>query len=444
MRHLMNRLALAAMLTALVPAAALASEARVQSLGLQSDYIQDYVNVTHYPSSIVRYQNLVYGDLGIKDVSGGDLPSFTDNDAIPSATSNAARSMGAYLSTWKWLPGTWGVQLNENHNAISPAYGAQYYDRNVNEGITLLWGQKFGDIAIGAELSKASSSGESGAQTIAPYTYSEGTLAIGPLTNARDIMNQINAAVGAADRNSWGLGGGVTFDFGAEGRRHQADLALHYRNSTLKVEDTAAQLLLEDNGNTSLAFNGRVQFALSDNSYLVPVVNWYHMDRGLQFTDGVTPANNTDFDNTVTSINIGVAEEWVLRETDMLVLGLSYNYEKVEQGDPAVFGDPFEATYTNSPTIFGALEVHPASWWHVRFGAGKPIWSKLEVTDTATSTSLTLKDSPFQYALGTGFRLGNRLDLDAVVNQDFAFTGSWGASGNSETPFSQLSLTYRF
>jgi hypothetical protein len=77
-------------------------------------------------------------------------------------------------------------------------------------------------------------------------------------------------------------------------------------------------------------------------------------------------------------------------------------------------------------------------------GAGKPVWSKLEVTDNTTATTLTIKDSPLQYAFGTGFRLGNRLDLDAVVNQDFSFTGSWAASGNSETPFSTLSMTYRF
>jgi len=80
----------------------------------------------------------------------------------------------------------------------------------------------------------------------------------------------------------------------------------------------------------------------------------------------------------------------------------------------------------------------------VRLGAGKPIWSKFEYTDTAADVTTTRKDSPLQYALGTGFRLGNRLDVDAVVNQDFSFTGSWGASGNSETPFSSLSMTYRF
>jgi len=31
-----------------------------------------------------------------------------------------------------------------------------------------------------------------------------------------------------------------------------------------------------------------------------------------------------------------------------------------------------------------------------------------------------------------------------VINQDFAFTGGWVASGVSEAPISKLSATYRF
>ena len=77
-------------------------------------------------------------------------------------------------------------------------------------------------------------------------------------------------------------------------------------------------------------------------------------------------------------------------------------------------------------------------------GAGKPVWSKLETTDYTTNTKVTFKDSPLQYAVGTGFRLGSSLDLDAVMNQNFAFTGGWAASGFGEVPFSSLSATYRF
>ena len=84
------------------------------------------------------------------------------------------------------------------------------------------------------------------------------------------------------------------------------------------------------------------------------------------------------------------------------------------------------------------------SWFHVRFGASKSFSSKLEVTDTVADATVEATDSPFGYTVGAGFRIGGRLDLDAVINQDFAFTGGWVASGNEETPFSRLSATYRW
>lgn len=443
MRNLFTKSALVAALVTLIPAAAFASEARVQALGLQGDYIQDYTNVYAYPSTIVRYQNLVYGDLGLKSLAAGDLVDFQNNNGTPPALNNSSRSMGAYLNTWKWLPGTLGIQINENHNAMSQAYGASYYDRNRNQGVVLLWGDRIGGASIGFTVDKASGRLSDGNAVISPYTWTPASLSTAG-TNARQVMNSINASLGVEDRNSWGAAGGLSFNWDAFGRQHQADIAVHYRNSSFEISDQAAQTKLGDNGNTSFAVNSRAQMAVSDNSYLTPVFNWYHLDRGVRFTDGVTPANNYNYDNTVNGLQFGLAESWVLRESDLLVLGLSFNRQEVDYNDPAAFGDPFDATYSNMPTIFGALEVHPANWFHVRMGAGKPVWSKLEVTNKTTNAKVTVKDSPVQYAVGAGFRLGNRLDLDAVVNQDFAFTGGWFASGNSETPFSQLSMTYRF
>ena len=447
MRTLFTKSALVAALVTLVPAAALASTARVQSMGLQGDFIQDYSNVYAYPSSIVRYQNLVYGDLGNKDVTGNDLSDFEDNSDNVPGLQNSGRAMGAYLNTWKWLPGTWGIQINENNNTISQAYGAGYYDRNRNSAITLMWGNKVGGANLGLMLEKANSSIDDGNDVIEPYTFTPpGVTPPGGSFNARRLMNAINAGLGSEDRNSWGVGAGVTFNWSAWEREHQADIAVHYRDNTLNIEDAAAGQTLEDNGNTSISVNARAQLAISDNSYLTPVVNYYSIGRGTKFTDSVTPANNFDYDNSVTGWQIGLAESWVLRESDLLVMGLSVGHESIDYEDPAVTGDPFEVSYETTPTIFGALEVHPVGWWHVRMGAGKPIWSKFEFTDhdPAGDAVLTVKDSPLQYAFGTGFRLGNRLDIDAVVNQDFAFTGSWGASGTSETPFSSLSMTYRF
>jgi len=444
MRNFFAKSVLAAAVLSLAPVVAHASTPRVEGLALQGDYVQDYVNIYNYPASIVRYQNLVYGNWGRKDVSGGDLTDFQDNNETPLALVNADRGMGAYLSICKRLPGTWGIQLNENRNSLSSAYGPQYWDRQGNEGLTLLWGDKLGaKSAIGFTVEKSGSRAEDPTDVIYPFwEQSTPTVSIGSPSSARQAINNINQSLGATDgRNSWGIGGGLSTNWSSHGRDHMAELGVHYRNNSLHVEDQTAGTLLEDNGNTDFAVNARAQCAVSDNSYLTPVINWYSMNRGTQFTDNTTPANNTDFKNKISGFNIGLAETWVLRETDMLVLGVSVNREKIDYKDPAVSGSPFTITYMNSPTVFGALEVHPAHWWHVRMGAGKPVWSKLTIE---APTETTIKDSPLVYAVGTGFRLGSSLDLDAVVNQDFAFTGGWAASGFGEVPFSSLSATYRF
>jgi hypothetical protein len=303
-------------------------------------------------------------------------------------------------------------------------------------------------MGLGLSLEKSNSKTESATDIVEPYTWSPASLTV-PLAagNARQAMNSVNAQLGAEDRNSWGVGAGWTLGWNMSGRDQSLDLGIHYRDNSLKIEDIGAQTTLEDNGNTSIAVNARAQMAISDNSYLTPVVNYYTMGRGTKFTDAANPANNTDFDATVSGLQIGIAESWVLRESDLLVMGINYNNQTVEYDDPAVavpLASPFKITYNQAPAIFGALEVHPSSWFHVRMGAGKPVFSELTVENKTTGAKTKAKDSPLQYAFGAGFRIGNRLDLDAVVNQDFAFTGSWFGSGNSEVPFQQLSMTYRF
>lgn len=454
MRNFFAKSVLVAAILSLVPVVSFASGPRVEGLGLQSDYVQDYVNIYAYPSSIVRYQNLVYGNWGIKDVSqpatNGDLPDFQDNNLQPDALVNAGRGMGAYLSLCKRIPGTWGIQLNENQNSLSPAYGAQYWDRQGNEGAVLMWGNKIGaKSALGLMVEKGGSRRDNGNVFNFPDAVGIGPLPINPnLTNgnnARDVMNIINQRLAANDlRNTWGVGAGWSVNWTSGSHDQLADLGFHYRKGTLHQDNGTT--LTEENGGASWSANGRAQLGISDNSYLTPVVNVYHISRGTTTTTEATNTS-TSFDNTISSFNVGVAESWVLRETDLLVLGVSYNREKVDYKDPAAStaGHPFEITYSQTPSLFGAVEVHPTHWWHVRMGAGKPVWSKLESIDHGpTDVKTTVKDSPFQYALGTGFRVGSSLDIDALVNQNFSFGAGWATSGTFEVPFSNISATYRF
>jgi len=444
MRHLRSLLLAGVVLAGLLPAAAFASQARIDALGLQSDYVQDYVNVIHYPSTIVRYQNLVYGDLGIKSTDGGDLSEFEDNADTAFGLDNTGRSMGANLKLWKSMPGVFGIQLNENATPLSAAYGAGYWNRNRNEGVNLLWGNDFGGITAGFQFNRTSASREEGGASTEPLPIPPP----GPLpdpANSRAGMNAINAALGSQPWNTTGFGGGVSFDWDASGRTHTADLAIQYRSMSYELtEPSGAGTRTEDSdGAYGLAINARTQYATSDNTYLVPVINYWSMNLDNRVKDDGDPTEDFAASNDVSGWSIGLAESWVLRESDLLTLGLNLGQQEVELGDVRVYGDTYKATYSTMPQLFGSVEVHPTNWFHVRVGASKAFSSKLEIEEAGTTT-LELTDAPFGYTLGTGFRIGGRLDLDAVINQDFAFTGAWAASGEQEQPFSRLSATYRW
>ncbi len=305
--------------------------------------------------------------------------------------------------------------------------------------MNLIWGNDFGGITAGFQFTSTSSELEGGGLSVEPVPGPPPGPVPGNL-NSRSWMNAINATLGAQPWNTTGFGGGVSFDWDASGRTHTADLAVQYRAMSYELDSPTYHE--ESDGAYGLAINARSQYATSDNTYLVPVVNYWAMNMDNTAQDTADPTNDFSASNDVSGWSIGLAESWVLRESDLLTLGLNFGQQEVELEDIRPFGNPYKATYSTMPQLFGSVEVHPMSWFHFRVGASKAFSSKIEIEDGATT--LELKDAPFGYTLGTGFRIGGRLDLDAVINQDYAFTGGWAASGNEETPFSRLSATYRW
>src|SRR5215470_14368660 len=206
-------LALALLVVAL-PSVAFASSARIEGLGLQGDYVMDYNNVFTYPSLVTQYQNLVYGDLGTKTVPGGSLNDFENNNQNP-RLDDANRAMGAILGNlWGGKIGVWSVNFNENASPISPALGAQYFNRNANEALDLLWGWKMQKTSIGLRLNKSYSSIETnnGTTILRPYTGPGSTLS--SFNNARQAFNAVASTLGANDWNSLGIGAGASFTMG--------------------------------------------------------------------------------------------------------------------------------------------------------------------------------------------------------------------------------------
>jgi hypothetical protein len=440
-------LALALLVVAL-PSVAFASSTRIDGLGLQGDYVMDYNNVFTYPSLVTQYQNLVYGDLGNKNVLGtGDLNNFQDNNQNP-RLNDRNRAMGAILGNlWGGKIGVWSVNFNENATAISPALGAQYFNRNANEALDLLWGWKMQKTSIGIRLNKSYSSLETlnGTDISRPYTGTGPSLGGG--VNARQDFNAIASQMGATDWNSLGVGAGATFDLGEGDKMKQLDVSAEGRWLSFEQSDTTGAVKYEDNGGMSYALNARLHWEKEADFHLVPVVNYYHLNMGTKFTDraGADSVRH----NTVSGLNAGLAGNWKLRDSDWFWLGAAYEYSKLdfEQTNitvPTAVGHNVY-TYENIPNIFAALESSLWPWFTVRLGAGRPLYSKLKQEDKSATPNVATerKDSPLQYSVGVGFHFA-KLDVDAMVNQDFAFTGGWFASGQGETPFSKLSATYRW
>jgi len=441
-------LALALLVVAL-PSVAHASAARIEGLGLQGDYVMDYNNVFTYPSLVTQYQNLVYGDLGKKSLPGGSLNDFEDNNQNP-RLDDANRAMGAILGNlWGGKIGVWSVNFNENASPISPALGAQYFNRNANEALDLLWGWKMQKTSIGLRLNKTYSSIEAnnGTTIARPYTGPGSTAS--STANARQQFNTRASEFGSDDWNSLGVGAGATFTLGEGDKASMLDVSGELRWMTFEFSDTTGAVKYEDNGGLSYAFNARLHWEKEGDFHLMPVGNFYRMDLGTKYssTAGV-PIADTTYDNSVMGINLGLVGNWKLRDSDWFWLGAAYEYSKIDFEDvvrgPLPSGSE-EITYQNMPNIFAALESSLWPWFTVRLGAGRPLFSTYKDTDRdVTPNDVTkTKDSPLQYTVGVGFHF-NKLDVDAVVNQDFAFSGGWFASGNSETPFSKLSATYRW
>jgi len=449
------KLLVLALLVVALPHVASASSARVEGLGLQNDYVMDYTNVFVYPSLVGQYQNLVYGDLGRKDVTGGTLSDFQDNNQ--SNTNDANRAMGAILGNlWGGKAGVWSLHFNENATPMSSALGAQYFNRNANEALDLIWGYKFQKMSLGITLNKSYSSEElqNGTIIIRPFTPG-GSVTTVTQFNTRQFYNTIASAVGSQDWNSTCVGAGASFDLGGSDKPTTLDVSGQLRWLTFEQSDTTNATKFEDQGGVSYAVNARLHWGKSEDFHLMPVVNYYHLDLGAKFSDR-TATNNQSFDRTAMGFAGALVGSWKLRDSDWFWLGANYEMSKIDlEGVGGPINDPVtgqqisdgghvEVNYQNAPGIFGALESNLWPWFSVRLGAGKPLFSTLKITDKDTPELETkYKDSPLQYSVGVGFHFA-KIDIDALVNQDFAFSGGWFSSGNSETPFSKLSATYRW
>jgi len=418
-------IALATALMLMLPVLALAQTSRVQGLGIQGDYIKDYTGMYTYPSNITGVGNLMYGEFG----SGGNTPS-----------DKAVGSVMDKLFDGRF--GTWGVhlrqftpQLGQGDNTSQPSPGTGGADPNFNgnEGFDIMWGHKSGTTSFGLRLDRSFVKFEDQVPGITTK------LAFDP-----------NAFSNNLGRNIMGYGAGVGFQLNPQ---TDVDLAAQLQTRTYENSLTNNHKNT-DNGSTTYQLAARAMMHWKPNVMLVPVIKFssYDLSEKLDATPGGGAL--TQFDNTMSAWQLGVSTDWTMGTNDLIVWGLTFAQNKVDENENLFglapppnstinFANHVVITESFMPQLFAALETHVNNWLTLRFGANEGMFESLKYEDKVTGETAQTSRSTFAMDLGAGVKVGS-LQFDATMSPNFFQNLGWVGSGIANSYFPKVTATYAF
>jgi hypothetical protein len=367
----------------LFAAQAQASDARLDALAVQREYVEDYFNFRTFPTVAARYANLVTASLGTQ--YGND------------------KSVGVI-----------GAGDNTNYGVFA-LYLNQVQVNGVEQGqIDLTWAKQFTNMALGFGALYQTST-------------EKGNLA----------TNSERSPIGGPDLSSFAAPGTDVFSLTGGAKFEMAN------NAMLELAADVAWLSWkvdangdgtnesEDAGNLSYKLSGRLMNEVSDKTTVVPILQYARVDLAEKAIGGAAEdANNAKM------MNVGVAMNHKVNGDDLLILGVSadYNARKQEAGGVSVIDE----NNWSIPTLFAALEFDVYSWLTVRAGAHKTFDHYTDNVGNEKST-----DSSYQFGLGMGLHF-DHFDVDATVNENSVFTGGYLFSGEASQPFGRITGTYYF
>ena len=428
-RWILKSFVLAAALMLTLPVVAFAQTSRVEGMALQGDYIKDYTGIYTYPSCLPIVGNLVYAELG--------------NNLFDPATGHPItqdRSLGVVMDKlFDGKLGVWGIHLRQETPQLGQgdafshtgAGFGQDPNSNTNESFDLMWGKKAGGTSIGLRLNRS-------------FSKFEGTIPGATTTLEFDIPG---AAVNGSEnlaRNIFGFGAGVGFELSSNS---SLELSVLYQTRTFENTTAPPTTGIQDDGGATYMFAARMFWGWQPNVIVVPVFKWYSFDLSEKTVGGVP----TTFDNSLKGWQLGVAGNWTLGTNDLLVLGVTFAQNKIEQEEDlfglsaaAGMSPTLNATETLMPQVFGALETHVNHWLTLRVGANKGAFQEIKLEDQgAPNATQTFSFSSFNMNIGAGVKLGT-IQLDAILSNDFPQNMGWIGSGIAKPYFPKVTATYAF
>ncbi len=372
-----------------------ASDARLDALGIQREYVEDYFNFRVFPTVAARYQNLVTASLGSADANSGQTFGNHSVGVIGAGDNTSYGVFAVYLNQAATYDRFF--VRDEQDNAIPSEMS----------DIDLTWAKNFSKVTTGLSLRWTDSSVKQGDAESKPLTR----------------------GITGGGTNSLSVTGGLKFDVGTT---DNVELAVDLTSITWMLTNSAGDVITEDAGNLSYRLSARMMNQMSKGNMLVPVVIYQHLDATAQ----------GDADDTYSNrLNVGAALQHEVNGNDLLIMGLAANYLKRKTYTGAEMSAEFSRW--DLPAMFIALEFDVYPWLTGRVGATKTVdISKVNAPGDNVPDRDTLSSRYF-FGFGMGLHF-EHFDVDATVNPDAVFTGGYLFSGKSAYPLTSITGTYYF
>ncbi len=399
------------------------TNARMDGMGVANWQIEDDFNIFINPAQLTNYKNVVYGELGTDPcstagVSNSGLGGTAGcGDSIINSGHNN-RGVGAFGGLNMDVSyGGWGVYLGRPYSPTGPLnlMGSTPPVANRFDLFYALHGAP-----AGFYLSYASRS-----------TESKG----GGGPKVTDQASEIN------------LGGGVLV-------KNMLEVALNLGLPSSKSDDGAGTVIKGDAG-MNISLLGRLHTGMGGNSNLLTTGQILLGDASSK-CNGCAPTTLKD-KLTSTTIRVDTAINSKPNPATLIVAGIGIVSSSTKD---KLTGAPSGTDTSLVIPVNVGIEHQTFKAVKTRVGLTKSIYNTSTdkncvslATDPINGNpacavdgqkATTVKDGSAIVSMGFGWAVADNLMLDAVINQDILFTGTYMVSGVPETLNSKLSATYRF
>lgn len=403
-----------------------ATQARVNSLGKAWMYDGDFEDIYFYPNAMASYPRMIVAELG------------TNPDSI-SYNGSAAITFANEEQTW----GVVGLDINhaitnegEFNTLITNAFGMD----PVNNKWHLFYAKNVGGLSAGLHIARAAYA--------TTYTNSD--------TFNLTLHQDNSASAGIWDFN-FGLGYSPMENM-------EANLGFSFKTYSFSDEMnltwpgtpavTPYSLTRENDGGSGIDVALQVLYGMSDNFKLVPTAGISMGSIGYKISDTDTLVLPDAQGGEMSTFDFwaGFGGNYTPVENVRVIGGLDFGISSTTIEDTMgvlhTMGLGYTEVKTSTfmfPGFSAAVEADVLKWLTLRIGAGKDIAKTTTTTTTADNaeTEDTYTSADYQFGFGLGFKF-NKLNIDVKVNDAQPFDLGYLMSGNTNTPFTQVSATYKF